>query len=216
MTASIDTLIRRSVGRIAPLTSNRSAEMAASKESRGTRKLTRNDWLSAALDALVSSGSEGVHVEPLATSLGVTKGSFYWHFEDLQDLLSSVIEYWEETMLGAVQSHEDLTGSPEENLLEVMEDIAREDRGRYEAVMRTWAKCDERAAQAVTRVDEARMNWTVGLFTDMGFSPDQAEIRGRMMVLYEYGEAQYSFRAQVDQRLEWVKLRHEILTCGGP
>lgn len=190
--------------------------MAASKESQSTRKLTRNDWLAAALDALVNAGAEGVHVEPLATSLGVTKGSFYWHFEDLQDLLSSVIDYWDETMLGAVRSHEELTGSPQENLLEVMEDIAREDRGRYEAVMRTWAKCDERAAQAVTRVDEARMNWTVGLFTDMGFSPDQAEIRGRMMVLYEYGEAQYSFRAPVDQRLKWVKLRHEILMCGGP
>lgn len=190
--------------------------MATRRESQGARTLTRDDWLAAALDALVNAGPEGIHVEPLATSLGVTKGSFYWHFEDLQDLLSSVIDYWEETMLGAVRSHEELTGSPEENLLEVMEDISREDRGRYEAVMRTWAKCDERAAQAVKRVDEARMKWTTGLFADMGFSPEQAEIRGRMMVLYEYGEAQYSFRAPVDQRLEWVKLRHEILLCGGP
>jgi AcrR family transcriptional regulator len=188
--------------------------MATSRESQGTQKLTRNDWLAAALDALVSSGSEGVHVEPLAASLGVTKGSFYWHFEDLQDLLSSVIDYWAETMLGAVRSHDELTGSPEENLLRVMEDIAREDRGRYEAVMRTWAKCDKRAEQAVAQVDDARMKWTVGLFRDMGFSPDQAEIRGRMMVLYEYGEAQYSLRASLDQRLEWVKLRHEILTRG--
>lgn len=188
--------------------------MATSRESQSTKKLTRDDWLIAALDALVSMGSERVHVEPLAASLGVTKGSFYWHFEDLQDLLSSVIDYWAETMLGAVRSHDELTGSPEENLLQVMEDIAREDRGRYEAVMRTWAKCDKRAEQAVAQVDDARMKWTVGLFRDMGFSPDQAEIRGRMMVLYEYGEAQYSLRASLDQRLEWVKLRHEILTRG--
>jgi AcrR family transcriptional regulator len=188
----------------------------ASRKTGSTKKLTREDWLIAALEALVSTGSEGIHVEPLAVNLGVTKGSFYWHFEDLQDLLSSVIDYWAETMLGAVRSHDDLTGSPAENLLQVMEDIAREDRGRYEAVMRTWAKCDERAAEAVSRVDAARMNWTVGLFTEMGFSPDQAEIRGRIMVLYEYGEAQYSLQAPLDRRLGWVKLRHEILTCGGP
>ena len=187
-----------------------------SRDSPRTRKLTRNDWLVAALDALVRAGTEGIHVEPLAASLGVTKGSFYWHFEDLQDLLSSVIDYWTTRMLGAVRNHGALTDPPGDNLLQVMEDIAREDRGRYEAPMRTWAKSDEHAEQAVTRVDEARLEWTTGLFTEMGFSPEQAEIRGRMMVLYEYGEAQFSLPASLEQRLVWVKLRHEILTCGGP
>jgi AcrR family transcriptional regulator len=190
--------------------------MATSKESRGVRKLTRNDWLATALDTLLKAGPEGVHVEPMAASLGVTKGSFYWHFEDLQDLLSSVVDYWAEMMLGAVRNHDDLTGSAEENLLEVMEDIAREDRARYEAAMRTWAKSEKRAAQAVRKVDKARLEWTTGLFAEMGFSPEQAEIRGRMMVLYEYGEAEFSLPASLEQRLEWVKRRHEILTCGGP
>jgi AcrR family transcriptional regulator len=190
--------------------------MAASKESQGARTLTRDDWLSAALDALVNAGPEGIHVEPMAALLGVTKGSFYWHFEDLQDLLDSVIDYWATKMLGAVRDHGSLTGTPAENLLEVMEDIAREDRGRYEAAMRTWARSDERAEDAVTRVDEARLQWTTGLFNQMGFSPKQAEIRGRMMVLYEYGEAGFSPPASLEQRLEWVKLRHEILTGGGP
>ncbi|MEJ2311007.1 MAG: TetR/AcrR family transcriptional regulator [Gemmatimonadales bacterium] len=190
--------------------------MAAPKQPRSARKLTRNDWLSAALAALLSAGPEGVHVEPLAASLGVTKGSFYWHFEDLQDLLSSVIDYWATRMLGAVRDHDNLTGSPAQNLLEVMEDIAREDRARYEAAMRTWAKSDERAKQAVRRVDQARLEWTTGVFREMGFSPEQAEIRGRMMVLYEYGDAEFSIRASLEQRLAWVKLRHEILTSGGP
>ena len=131
-------------------------------------------------------------------------------------MFSSVIDYWATRMIGAVQDHADLTGSPAENLLEVMEDIAREDRARYEAAMRTWAKSDERAEQAAKRVDRARLEWTTGLFTEMGFSPEQAEIRGRMMVLYEYGDAEFSLPASLEQRLEWVKLRHEILTYGGP
>ena len=178
-------------------------------------KLTRSDWLGAALDALLREGVEGIHVEPLAQSLGVTKGSFYWHFKDLQDLLASVIEYYTTRMVGAVRDHDNLTGTPEANLLTVMEDIARENRGRYEAAMRTWAASDERVAAAVRRVDEARLNWTRGLFKEMGFSPEQAEIRGRMMVFYEYGEAGFSMPATLQQRLEWVKLRHEILTFGG-
>jgi len=190
--------------------------MAAGRDSQRKRKLTRDDWLAAALDALVTAGPEGIHVEPLAATLGVTKGSFYWHFEDLKDLGSGVIDYWATRMLGVVRNHDDLTGPPGDNLLQVMEDITREDRGRYEAAMRTWAKSDERAEQAVTRVDEARIEWTTGVFREIGFSPEQAEIRGRMMVLYEYGEAQFSLPASLEQRLEWVKLRHEILTCGGP
>ncbi len=82
--------------------------------------------------------------------------------------------------------------------------------------MRTWAKSDERAKQAVRRVDQARLEWTTGVFREMGFSPEQAEIRGRMMVLYEYGDAEFSIRASLEQRLAWVKLRHEILTSGVP
>jgi AcrR family transcriptional regulator len=179
-------------------------------------KLTRNDWLAAALDALLREGVEGIHVEPLAESLRVTKGSFYWHFKDLQDLLVSVLEYWTTRMVGAVRDHQHLSGTPEENLLSVMEDIAREERARYESAMRTWAASDERAAAAVQRVDEARLEWTCGLFEEMGFSPEQSEIRGRMMVFYEYGEAQFSLSASLEQRIAWVKLRHEILTCGGP
>ena len=186
------------------------------KKTAAGEKLTRSDWLAAALEALLREGVEGIHVEPLAESLGVTKGSFYWHFKDLQDLLASVIDYWTTRMVGAVRDHAHLTGTPEENLLTVMEDIAREERGRYEAAMRTWAASDERAAAAVRRVDEARLQWTCGLFEEMGFSREQAEIRGRMMVCYEYGEAQFSLSASLEQRLQWVKLRHEILTCGGP
>ncbi len=185
------------------------------EKAAGGDKLTRSDWLAAALDALLREGVDGIHVEPLAASLGVTKGSFYWHFKDLQDLLASVIDFWTTRMVGAVRDHQHLTGTPEENLLTVMEDIAREDRARYEAAMRTWAASDERAALGVQRVDEARLEWTCGLFTEMGFSKEQAEIRGRMMVFYEYGEAEFSIPAPLEERLRWIRLRHEILTCGG-
>ena len=180
------------------------------------RRLNREQWLARALEVLAREGEGKIRVDTLVRKIGVTKGSFYWHFEDLKDLGSGVIDYWATRMLGVVRNHDDLTGPPGDNLLQVMEDITREDRGRYEAAMRTWAKSDERAEQAVTRVDEARIEWTTGVFREIGFSPEQAEIRGRMMVLYEYGEAQFSLPASLEQRLEWVKLRHEILTCGGP
>ena len=58
-------------------------------------KLSPSDWLAAALDMLYEKGIEKVKVEPLAIYLGVTKGSFYWHFKNLDALLTQMIDYWE-------------------------------------------------------------------------------------------------------------------------
>ncbi len=177
-------------------------------------KLSRDDWLASSMDALLLEGVEGIHVEPLARRLGVTKGSFYWHFKDRQELLNSVVEYWSTRMIDAVCAHDALIGSASERLHQVMEEITQQDRGRYEAAMRMWASSDEHVAKAVKRVDEARLKWTSDLFLEMGFAREQAEIRGRMMVFYEYGEAEFSIRASVEKRLEYVRLRHAILTAG--
>ena len=61
-----------------------------------TRRLDRDDWMRAARRALLTGGPEGVRVEPLAALLGVTKGSFYWHFVDRQALLDALLVEWEE------------------------------------------------------------------------------------------------------------------------
>ena len=59
------------------------------------RRLTAADWTAAALDALAAGGIAAVAVEPLATRLGTTKGSFYWHFSGRDALLAAALEHWE-------------------------------------------------------------------------------------------------------------------------
>src|SRR4051794_41764716 len=63
--------------------------------TRGKRQLTAEDWTQAALDALARGGVAAVAVEPIAKSLGATKGSFYWHFADRNALLESALDLWE-------------------------------------------------------------------------------------------------------------------------
>jgi AcrR family transcriptional regulator len=58
-------------------------------------RLSPEDWEAAALDALTESGLAGVAIEPLARRLGVTKGSFYWHFADREALLVAALAHWE-------------------------------------------------------------------------------------------------------------------------
>src|ERR671934_2749006 len=60
-------------------------------------RLSRERWIEAALDALADGGVAAVAVEPLAVRLGVTKGSFYWHFRDRDQLLAAALKEWERT-----------------------------------------------------------------------------------------------------------------------
>lgn len=60
-----------------------------------TKKVTREEWLRGAQRALAETGVSGVAVEPIAKRLGVTRGSFYWHFKDREALLVGALELWE-------------------------------------------------------------------------------------------------------------------------
>ena len=74
-------------------------------------RLDREDWLEAGLEALEQGGVEAVAVVPLARSLGVTRGSFYWHFDSRGELLDGVLERWErihsDEVLDALQAIDD-------------------------------------------------------------------------------------------------------------
>ena len=68
--------------------------MASGATERSTR-LNAETWERAALEAIAELGLPGVAVEPLAKKLGVTKGSFYWHFADREALLHAALKRWE-------------------------------------------------------------------------------------------------------------------------
>src|SRR5438876_4920557 len=67
----------------------------AEQKASGQRRLTREDWITAALAAIADGGLAAVGVEPPAARLGATKGSFYWHFENRDALLQAAIRRWE-------------------------------------------------------------------------------------------------------------------------
>ncbi len=72
------------------------------------RKLTREDWIRAALAAMREGGVGAVAVEPLASGLGATKGSFYWHFRDRDELITASIGWWQADTATALAHVEEL------------------------------------------------------------------------------------------------------------
>lgn len=145
---------------------------------------SKEDWISAALEALRDDGVEGVRVEPLAVRLGVTKGSFYWHFETREQLLTGALDAWVERGTEAIIAHvSGLQAGPQEKLRELWRRTALDPARdlRIELAIRDLAQRDAGVRARVREVDERRMSYLSELFRELGLPPELAVARSLMM-----------------------------------
>ena len=148
--------------------------------------LTRDDWLEVALESMLEGGVDVVKVLPLSKKLKVTRGSFYWHFKDRDELLASMLDFWEREMVltvinrvGAFVSTGGHNGK--EALYELMRVITSEGLDRHDHAVRAWALYDDKAAAVLKRVDKKRLDFIKKLFLQSGFTDEQADVRCRML-----------------------------------
>ena len=156
--------------------------MAAHK-ARGQGRLSRDDWISAALAAIAGGGLAAVGVEPLAARLGATKGSFYWHFENRDALLEAAISRWEKEtttdVVADLTAAQDAPASQFRRLVATV--IARAEEDRVGPALLANAS-HPAVAPALERVTAARLNLIVTVLRRLGFPP--AEARRRALLAY--------------------------------
>lgn len=160
---------------------------AASRKTVSTRtQLDRNNWVEAAIDVLAKEGVTGLRVEVLAKRCGVTKGSFYWHFKDRQDLLEAVLERWKEGRIRDIEKTTTVAPGQEREQLHYAIEVYGASRNRkgmsIELAVRDWARHDSQAASVVESVDLYRLECTRKLFVAAGMS--DAEAKSRSLLLY--------------------------------
>lgn len=148
------------------------------------------DWLHAALAMLGRDGADAVKVEPLARELGVTKGSFYWHFRDRGALLRGVLELWKSIATQAIIDRVDaLGGAPAAKLQALVEGTSQSKRAaRVEHAIRAWAAHDRLARAAVQGIDAKREAYVRDLLIEHGISEVHATARARILYLALIGE----------------------------
>lgn len=179
-------------------------------ENGKAQRLSRDDWLKAALHLSVK-GIEAVKVAPLAVDMGVTTGSFYWHFKNRRELLDALLDYWEREMTDvAIDAARHFAGSPADRILGVMEAVTDGNLARYDLAIWHWAQSDTGAHRVFHRAVKTRFEFAAWMFSEAGFSPEQAEIRGRMMVTYLMGESTL-IPGSLASRRDALKLQHAIL-----
>jgi AcrR family transcriptional regulator len=178
-------------------------------------RLDRKAWLEVAVDELVAGGIGTVSIENLARSLGVTRGSFYHHFRDRDDLLREMLAYWQQRWTVDIRDDIRALGlDPRNTLLGLMRAIRHRRGAEYDVVFRAWALHDPMAREVVARVDELRLGYIRNLFAGMGFKSVDAENRTRLLLYYEMAEpAMFAGRsAELEDQL--LVERHRLLTSG--
>ncbi|AZT85593.1 TetR/AcrR family transcriptional regulator [Marinobacter sp. NP-4(2019)] len=150
-------------------------------------QLTRDDWLDAAAGEVASGGFSQLRVLTLAKKLGVTRGSFYWHFKDHEDLVVSFLDRWRDRRLHELQYWKPQGGDVETELRRILEllltDASRNIRRlQVELAVRDYARRNDYAAELVTQVDEARVRQNCTLFERL--SQDPQHIKDLSLLLY--------------------------------
>ena len=143
----------------------------------------RSSWIDEGLKVLAEGGPDAVRIDSLAKALGVTRGGFYWHFDDRRALLDEMLDTWEHRSLDEVLERvEREGGAPEAKVRQAgMLTFSRE-LLPIDLAVRDWARRDESVAERLRRVDNRRMEYLRSL---IGVShADAAEIEARSLLAF--------------------------------
>lgn len=175
-------------------------------------KLGQQDWIDLGLKVLAENGVEAVRVEPLAKLLNVTKGSFYWHFKNREELLEAILQDWVSRETDSIIEQVEAAGGDASTKLLHLFELAIQDDGQVENAIRAWAANDAKVAAMLDQVDQRRLGYTKDLFLEVGFTSFEAIVRARMVYYSLIGEFTLGTRTNQAERLAEVRLQHIILT----
>lgn len=176
------------------MTSTTTAPAPDKPERRG--RLSAEDWAQAALDLIAEHGVAAVAVEPLARRLGVTKGSFYWHFPSRDALLQAALERWESFEQEAVFGTLEAIPDPRERLRNLFQLVAHEARSHviYSALLNA---LDHPTVQPVMeRVSQRRLEYLTASFRQAGLGRSDAQHRARLAYAAYVGFLQLQLQLQ--------------------
>lgn len=201
------------------------ADAAAARSPRRARPaadaarqtLTPETWIQAATEVLVDQGIDHVRVDGLALQLGVTRGSFYWHFRDREELLRRVLEAWRQ------QATENLTArlekahaDPREQLRDVISLPFRgrsaQRAARIELAIRAWARRDEMARRAVDEADSSRVGYIAQIFSSLGYSILEARLRAFVLYGYVVAESLMATQGNAAQKAERARFVERLVS----
>ena len=159
----------------------------------------RSTWIDEGLRALAAGGPDAVRIEPLAQALGVTRGGFYWHFEDRRALLDEMLDTWERRSTDEVLERVESEGGDRRakvrraGMLTFSKELLPID-----LAVRDWARRDKAVAGRLKRVDNRRIEYLRSLIGEL--SPDADDVEARSMLAFSLAIGNHFIAADHDDR----------------
>jgi len=148
-------------------------------------RLSRQEWLRRALEVLAEAGPAKLTIQDLSETLGVSRGSFYWHFKNREDFVLALLDFWHDEYTTKVPAAVEAQGGTGRDKFRSFLRLVREKNlVQYDMPIRSWAMQDPDIAERVHRTDEFRLDFLRGLLAEIGFSGSTQEIRARSCIAY--------------------------------
>lgn len=167
-------------------------------------KVTAEDWIAAAKRTLIEEGEESVRVLPLAQKLGVSRASFYWYFENRDDLLERLLALWREKntkgIVDKARQPAATIGSAILNLFECWVDETLFDP-RFDFAIREWARRSPGVKTLLRSSDDERLGAIEAMFARHGFGAKDAKVRARVIYLEQIGHYSLEIEESQDTKL---------------
>jgi AcrR family transcriptional regulator len=144
-----------------------------------TDQLSAKDWLDHGLKALATRGFTALKAEPLAKAMGVSRGSFYWHFADIGAFHAAILAHWREIAAEQIIANIEAASAKEDPIQLLLRRVFSAKLALEKAV-RTWATVDPAARAAVQAIDRRRLGYVESLFRASGLSDDVARARAQI------------------------------------
>ena len=176
-------------------------------------------WLEAAYDALKESGVDAVRVMPLAKRLNLSRTSFYWFFQDREQLLAALLARWKDKNTGGmVKQSESYAENITEAILNVFECWLNPEvfDSQFEFAVRSWALQSEEVTQEIVAADNARISALTAMFRRFGYEQDGADTRARTIYLTQIGYISMKTTEDITERFRRIPHYVAIFTGKAP
>ena len=204
--------IETGMGRLYPLS------MKARDNTETGWRGSREGWLEAGYRALVENGVDAVKIQILAKQLGLSRTSFYWFFQEREELLDALLEMWEtrttQPLIGSAAQYAETRAEAMLNVLSCF--LSDGFDSRLEFAVRSWALQNAAVAARIETADAARLAALQAMLVHWGHSPDEADVRARTIYLVQIGYISMQANETIETRLLRIPTYVEIYTGAAP
>ncbi|MHC4836457.1 MAG: TetR/AcrR family transcriptional regulator [Planctomycetota bacterium] len=185
------------------------------QKTQKTDRLTREQWLARSLEILSDGGPGELRIDNITHKMGISKGSFYWHFKNRADYIECLAKYWDHWSNDAVVERvSTMDSDPVSKMKSLIETVIGANLGAYDAAVQMLVHKEPQIAPIVIQGFMKRYGFLNSLFKQLGFKGKELESRTRLFVGYFLLDAVLIDQESKKKRLEKALDMLDFLTTG--